>query len=104
MPAPSRCTVCALAAVGEVDGRLLAGDDLTNLARAYGITRGSLRRHRSAHLIVPEPPPVSVAAQPPTPSPPTPESPEFPPPEVIADLDALPALRLTEEDGIPGAL
>lgn len=44
------CLVCTSKRLGEVDRDLLAGETVASVARAYGISDSSVRRHYQNHL------------------------------------------------------
>lgn len=45
-----RCETCWHSERDEIDKRLLAGEPVSVLARAYGLTRDSVNRHMAAHV------------------------------------------------------
>ncbi len=47
---PRRCSVCASERREEIDRALVAGEALSALARAHGVSERALSRHREGHL------------------------------------------------------
>lgn len=47
---PRTCTVCTHAARPEIDGALLSGDSLRNIAKQFSLSAAALNRHKKEHL------------------------------------------------------